>query len=420
MEEYQSPHRPSAGHELPILIIDNNSVKSTEGPDVRRWCAVQGLRRPHIGRIMKFCVLKPKFKPYLQFIKWKRSIGPSPPSPPKQMNMIIPVSILTTKEIGDGWLQDERLYIQQRSQGGDRFITEVHQSLYSSHNSAGYRIRTDCNDRALYITLGAPCCSAKKRKPISASLTTHMIHLTLWSKISQWIWWRFLGVRTYDGSAKSQSCQKERLNIIGISLSPDSSYLYIDGLGDPPVHHTYVPSYKGTSGTGSRAVSTKELDEVLSRMDMGILARLMRSGIVPSRVAPRGRANYVKNDEYCNCLTQTKIRTCIFYTSSPVIHSEYTRHSCCTMTIEDPDDLEANLLMELTRARREIVRAKKSLADCMVHEHEVLVDLLKFKSERKLDKADIGLGCMRIVSSTTHFLIMLYTATGQNINIQLD
>ncbi|KAG1837761.1 hypothetical protein F4604DRAFT_1692087 [Suillus subluteus] len=107
-----------------------------------------------------------------------------------------------------------------------------------------------------------------------------------------------------------------------------------------------------------------------------------------------------------------------------------------SVTIDDPDDLEANLLMELVRARREIVRAEKSLADCMVREHEVLVDLSKFKSSisgRKLDKADIGLGCMQNVfkkyglfhhtlphHALVHSSRIESQATGQNITIQLD
>lgn len=104
--------------------------------------------------------------------------------------------------------------------------------------------------------------------------------------------------------------------------------------------------------------------------------------------------------------------------------------------------------MELVRARQEVFRAEKSLADCVVHEHEVMATLLKFKSsisERKLDKADVGLGCMRIAfkkhglshhaslhSKSSNTLIFVYysqqatgshiesQATGQNITIKLD
>ena len=55
--------------------------------------------------------------------------------------------------------------------------------------------------------------------------------------------------------------------------------------------------------------------------------------------------------------------------------------------------------MELARAKRDIFRAEKSLADCIIREHEVMANLSKFKSsvsEQKLDKADVGLGYMRI------------------------
>jgi hypothetical protein len=55
--------------------------------------------------------------------------------------------------------------------------------------------------------------------------------------------------------------------------------------------------------------------------------------------------------------------------------------------------------MELARAKRDVFRAEKSLADCVVREHEVMANLSKFKSsvsEQKLDKVDVGLGYMRI------------------------
>ncbi|KAG1904225.1 uncharacterized protein F5891DRAFT_977104 [Suillus fuscotomentosus] len=101
-----------------------------------------------------------------------------------------------------------------------------------------------------------------------------------------------------------------------------------------------------------------------------------------------------------------------------------------SMTIEDTD-LEANLLMELTRARREVFRAKKLLADCVVREHEVMATLSKFKSsisEHKLDKADIGLGCMWITfkkhslshHASLHSSHIKSQAASQNITIKLD
>ncbi|KAG2112657.1 uncharacterized protein F5147DRAFT_771203 [Suillus discolor] len=70
-----------------------------------------------------------------------------------------------------------------------------------------------------------------------------------------------------------------------------------------------------------------------------------------------------------------------------------------TITINDADKLEANLVMELVRARRDLFRAEQSLTDCVVRECELMASLLKFKSNisaQKLNKADLGLGCMRI------------------------
>lgn len=59
--------------------------------------------------------------------------------------------------------------------------------------------------------------------------------------------------------------------------------------------------------------------------------------------------------------------------------------------------------MELARARREKLHAEKSLADCVVRELELMASLSKFKSslsEQKIDRADEGLGYMRIVFKT--------------------
>jgi hypothetical protein len=55
--------------------------------------------------------------------------------------------------------------------------------------------------------------------------------------------------------------------------------------------------------------------------------------------------------------------------------------------------------MDLARARRDIVNAEKKLADCIVREQEVMTSLSRYKSvisKRKLDKADVGLGHMRV------------------------
>lgn len=55
--------------------------------------------------------------------------------------------------------------------------------------------------------------------------------------------------------------------------------------------------------------------------------------------------------------------------------------------------------MDLARAQRDVFDAEKTLNDCIVREHEVLTTLSKHKSaisKRKVDKADVGLGHMRI------------------------
>ncbi|KAG1739729.1 hypothetical protein EDB19DRAFT_1908750 [Suillus lakei] len=70
-----------------------------------------------------------------------------------------------------------------------------------------------------------------------------------------------------------------------------------------------------------------------------------------------------------------------------------------SMTINDVDELEANLIMDLARARHNIYNAEKTLADCVVREHKVMANLSKHKSalsKQKLDKADVELGHMRI------------------------
>ncbi|KAG1854491.1 hypothetical protein DFJ58DRAFT_882805 [Suillus subalutaceus] len=62
-----------------------------------------------------------------------------------------------------------------------------------------------------------------------------------------------------------------------------------------------------------------------------------------------------------------------------------------SMTISDADNLEANLVLDLARARRDVVNAEKVLADCVVREHEVLANLSKHKSDiskQNLAKAD--------------------------------
>lgn len=52
------------------------------------------------------------------------------------------------------------------------------------------------------------------------------------------------------------------------------------------------------------------------------------------------------------------------------------------------------------RAKRDVFRAQKALADCEVRENEVMTNLMKFRAksiEKRLDDADLGLGHMRII-----------------------
>ncbi|KAG1812782.1 uncharacterized protein BJ212DRAFT_1301274 [Suillus subaureus] len=70
-----------------------------------------------------------------------------------------------------------------------------------------------------------------------------------------------------------------------------------------------------------------------------------------------------------------------------------------SMTISDANNLEVNLILDLTRARQDVVNAEKVLADCVVHKHKVLANLSKHKSDilkQKLAKVDVGIAHMRI------------------------
>ncbi|KAG1812039.1 hypothetical protein EV424DRAFT_1542268 [Suillus variegatus] len=103
-----------------------------------------------------------------------------------------------------------------------------------------------------------------------------------------------------------------------------------------------------------------------------------------------------------------------------------------TITINDANELEANLVMELARARRDVFRAEQSLADCMVRECELMASLSKFKSNisaQKLNKTDLRLGCMWITFNKhglSHHVPAHDTGSSirlgpnHNITIQLD
>ncbi|KAG2123988.1 hypothetical protein DEU56DRAFT_917205 [Suillus clintonianus] len=66
-----------------------------------------------------------------------------------------------------------------------------------------------------------------------------------------------------------------------------------------------------------------------------------------------------------------------------------------SMSMQDTTNSEANLIMDLVRAKREVFRAQKALAECILQENEVLSSLLRFQvetAETTLDDADMGLG----------------------------
>jgi len=61
--------------------------------------------------------------------------------------------------------------------------------------------------------------------------------------------------------------------------------------------------------------------------------------------------------------------------------------------------VEANLIIDLARAKRDIIRAQKTLAECIVRESEVVTSLMKLRIgniEQKLDDVDVGLGHMHV------------------------
>jgi hypothetical protein len=57
-------------------------------------------------------------------------------------------------------------------------------------------------------------------------------------------------------------------------------------------------------------------------------------------------------------------------------------------------------MMDLVRAKRDVFRAQKALADSILRENEVSASLLRFQTEtagKRLDDADMGLGYMRVI-----------------------
>ncbi|KIK40664.1 hypothetical protein CY34DRAFT_13551 [Suillus luteus UH-Slu-Lm8-n1] len=71
-----------------------------------------------------------------------------------------------------------------------------------------------------------------------------------------------------------------------------------------------------------------------------------------------------------------------------------------SMSVHEPSDSEASLVLDVLRAKRNVFVAQKTLADCILRENEVFASLLKFRAEaaeKKVDDTDLGLGCMRII-----------------------
>lgn len=77
-------------------------------------------------------------------------------------------------------------------------------------------------------------------------------------------------------------------------------------------------------------------------------------------------------------------------------------------TVDDPEDLEAHLMVDLARAKREVFRAEKLLADCVVREHEVTASLFRIRATtlgKKLDATDDELGRMRITCKNNNLIV---------------
>ncbi|KAG1898693.1 glycosyl hydrolases family 31-domain-containing protein [Suillus fuscotomentosus] len=77
-------------------------------------------------------------------------------------------------------------------------------------------------------------------------------------------------------------------------------------------------------------------------------------------------------------------------------------------TVDDPEDLEAHLMVDLMRAKCEVFRAEKLLADCMVQEHEVTASLFRIRATtlgKKLDATDDELGRMQITCKNNNLIV---------------
>ncbi|KAG0692315.1 hypothetical protein DFH29DRAFT_882668 [Suillus ampliporus] len=74
---------------------------------------------------------------------------------------------------------------------------------------------------------------------------------------------------------------------------------------------------------------------------------------------------------------------------------------CDSMSIEDSRaDSEVSLVIDLARAKCNLILAQKALAECKVKESEVMTSLMKLEAnnvEHRLDDIDLGLGHMHAI-----------------------
>ncbi|KAG2092813.1 uncharacterized protein F5147DRAFT_779556 [Suillus discolor] len=102
--------------------------------------------------------------------------------------------------------------------------------------------------------------------------------------------------------------------------------------------------------------------------------------------------SYTKRDNDSNVEIPASGSMCDLYGVLEAVNSLSSTH--------EPTDSEASLVLDLVRAKRDVFRAQKTLADCVLQENEVSARLLKFQAaavEKKINETDIGLGCMRII-----------------------
>ncbi|KAG2096723.1 uncharacterized protein F5147DRAFT_656529 [Suillus discolor] len=102
--------------------------------------------------------------------------------------------------------------------------------------------------------------------------------------------------------------------------------------------------------------------------------------------------SYTKRDNDSNVEIPASGGMCDLYGVLEAVNSLSSAH--------EPTDSEASLVLDLVRAKQDVFRAQKTLADCVLWKNKVSARLLKFQAaavEKKIDETDIGLGCMRII-----------------------